>query len=129
MPAPYPVINPALYQNPYWIVNRTETNESRDRIMGFVSLKYDITDWLHVSGRANLDKLNDFQERIFYDKTVGLTAPGGAYRTTRIDVTQKWFDASLEGTNSITEDLKIDYRVGGILQDNLTEGSLITQMV
>ena len=25
--APYPVINPALYQNPYWIINRTETND------------------------------------------------------------------------------------------------------
>ena len=99
VPAPYPVINPALYQNPYWIINRTETNEIRDRIMGFISAKYDITDWLHMSGRANLDKINDHQERIFYDKTVGVTAPGGAYRTTRIDVTQKWFDASLDGSN------------------------------
>jgi hypothetical protein len=33
--APYPVINPALYQNPYWIINRTETNDVRDRVMGF----------------------------------------------------------------------------------------------
>src|SRR5688572_24740459 len=39
IPAPYPVINTALYQNPYWIVNRTATNESRDRVMGFVSLR------------------------------------------------------------------------------------------
>ncbi|MBA4055091.1 MAG: SusC/RagA family TonB-linked outer membrane protein, partial [Marivirga sp.] len=121
VPTPYPVINPALYQNPYWIVNRTETNETRDRVMGFVSAKYDITDWLHITGRANLDKIADNQQRIFYDKTVGLTAPGGAFRTTRIDVTQKWFDAILEGTNSITQDLKIDYRVGAILQDNLYE--------
>ncbi len=121
VPTPYPVINPALYQNPYWIVNRTETNEIRDRVMGFVSLRYNITDWLHLSGRANLDMINDNQERIFYDKTIGLSAPGGAYRTTNIDVTQKWFDLILEGNNSITTDLKIDYRVGAILQDNLYE--------
>ena len=121
VPTPYPVINPALYQNPYWIVNRTETNEIRDRVMGFVSLKYDITDWLHLSGRGNLDMIKDYQERIFYDKTVGPTAPGGAFRTSRIDVTQKWFDLILEGNNSITDDLKIDYRVGAILQDNLYE--------
>ena len=118
VPAPYPVINPALYQNPYWIVNRTETNESRDRVMGFVQLRYNLTDWLHVSGRANLDKIMDDQERIFYNKTIGLSAPGGAFRTTKIDVTQKWFDLILEGSNNITPDLKIDYRVGGILQDN-----------
>jgi TonB-linked SusC/RagA family outer membrane protein len=121
VPAPYPVINKALYQNPYWIVNRTETNEARERVMGFVSLKYDITNWLHLSGRANLDKIKDRQERIFYDKTVGPNSLGGAYRQTRTDVTQKWFDVALEGNNKITDDLKIDYRVGGILQDNLEE--------
>src|SRR5688572_9130643 len=118
VPAPYPVINPALYQNPYWIVNRTETNESRDRVMGFVQLRYNLTDWLNVSGRANLDKIMDDQERIFYNKTIGLSAPGGAFRTTKIEVTQKWFDVTLEGKNNITPDLKIDYRIGGILQDN-----------
>jgi TonB-linked SusC/RagA family outer membrane protein len=121
VPTPYPVINPALYQNPYWIVNRTQTDETRDRVMGFVSLKYDITSWLSVSGRANLDKIKDKQERIFYDKTIGLSAPGGAFRTMRIDEMQKWFDVTLAGNNKITESLKIDYRVGGILQDNLYE--------
>jgi hypothetical protein len=94
VPAPYPVINPALYQNPYWIVNRTETNENRDRVMGFVQLRYNLTDWLHISGRANLDKIKDEQERIFYNKTIGLSAPGGAFRTSRIDVTQEWFDVT-----------------------------------
>jgi TonB-linked SusC/RagA family outer membrane protein len=118
VPAPYPVINPALYQNPYWIVNRTETNENRDRVMGFVQLRYNLTDWLNVSGRANLDKIMDDQERIFYNKTIGLSAPGGAFRTSKIDVTQKWFDITLEGKNNITPELKIDYRIGGILQDN-----------
>lgn len=117
-PAPYPVINPALYQNPYWRVNRSENNETRDRLMGFVSAKFDITDWLHITGRANLDKINDNLERIAYQGTLGQSGTGGGYYTTGVDITQKWFDAILEGSNRLTSDLKLDYRVGAILQDN-----------
>lgn len=116
--APYPVINPALYQNPYWIINRTETNETRDRIMGFITAQFDITDWLHIRGRGNLDKIIDKQERKFSSGTVGVSGVGGAFNTTGTTVTQKWFDVMLEGGNKITDDLKIDYRVGAILQDN-----------
>ncbi len=114
----YPVINPALYQNPYWIINRTETNENRDRIMGFITAEFEITDWLHVRGRANMDKILDTQERKFHHGTVGVSGVGGVFNTNAIDVTQKWFDVMVEGNNKITDDLRIDYRVGAILQDN-----------
>jgi TonB-linked SusC/RagA family outer membrane protein len=119
--APYPVINPALYQNPYWIINRTATNEDRDRIMGFITATFDITDWLHIRGRGNLDKIIDNQERQFSNGTVGVTSPGGQYQKNKQVVTQKWFDVMLEGNNKLTDDLKIDYRVGAILQDNQWE--------
>jgi TonB-linked SusC/RagA family outer membrane protein len=119
VPAPYPVINPALYQNPYWRINRSENNEDRDRIMGFVSAKYDILDWLHITGRANIDKIGDVLENINYQGTLGYPATGGgAYFRTNIGVEQKWFDLMLEGTNQLSDQIKIDYRVGGILQDN-----------
>ncbi len=116
--APYPVINPALYQNPYWIVNNTVTNEVRNRIMGFVSASYDITDWLKLSGRANTDKYTDVMQRSFNDGTVGVSGSGGSYGRQEINVTQYWFDTMLEGKNKLTDDLKIDYRVGAIIQDN-----------
>lgn len=118
-PAPYPVINPALYQNPYWRIYRSENNETRDRIMGFISAKYNITDWLHLTGRANLDKINDRLENINYQGTLGYPANGGgAYFKTNIGVEQKWFDLMLDGSSALSEDLKLDYRVGAILQDN-----------
>ncbi|MBL7871411.1 MAG: SusC/RagA family TonB-linked outer membrane protein [Cyclobacteriaceae bacterium] len=116
--APYPVINPALYQNPYWIVNNTETDEVRNRIMGFLSAEYAITDWLKLSGRGNMDKYTDVIERQFYAGTVGVSGAGGSYARTEINVQQYWFDTMLEGKNTLTDDLKIDYRVGAIIQDN-----------
>ncbi len=116
--APYPVINPALYQNPYWIVNNTQSDEERNRLMGFLSAQYEITDWLKLSGRANMDKYTDVLQRQFFAGTVGVSGVGGSYSRQEINVAQHWFDAMLEGKNKLTDDLKIDYRVGAIIQDN-----------
>jgi TonB-linked SusC/RagA family outer membrane protein len=115
---PYPVINKALYQNPYWIVNNTKTDEVRNRVMGFLSLQYDITDWLKLSGRGNMDRYTDVIDRQFNAGTVGISGAGGSYSRTEINVQQFWFDAMLEGKNNISDAIKIDYRVGAIIQDN-----------
>jgi len=115
---PYPVINTALYQNPYWIVNNTKTDEVRNRIMGFLSAEYAITDWLKLSGRGNMDKYTDVITRQFNAGSVGLSGAGGAYSRSEINIQQYWFDTMLEGKNTLTDDLKIDYRVGAIIQDN-----------
>ena len=45
--------------NPYWTVNNTSINEKRDRVIGFLTAKFKITDWLSLSGRANMDKTFD----------------------------------------------------------------------
>lgn len=119
VPAVYPVTNLALYENPYWIVNRSENNESRDRVMGFITAKYEITDWLSITGRANIDKITDRLESIRYQGTLGVSATGGgAYTRRGINTSQKWFDVIVSGSNSISDNLKVDYRAGAILQDN-----------
>jgi TonB-linked SusC/RagA family outer membrane protein len=122
VPAAYPSPNLALWENPMWIVNRTTNNEKRDRVMGFVSAKYDITDWLHITGRANLDKINDRLDATRYQGTLGVSATGGGtYSKTGINVTQKWLDIMVDGSNKLMEDLRIDYRVGAIYKDNKYE--------
>ncbi|MEJ1237151.1 SusC/RagA family TonB-linked outer membrane protein [Chryseolinea sp. T2] len=41
--------------NPYWGLAEVKGNIRRDRILGNVTIKYDITDWLSVQGRLGLD--------------------------------------------------------------------------
>ena len=43
---------------------------------------------------------------------------GGNYSKDNIIVTDKWFDAIIEGNNTITKNLKVNYHVGAIYQDN-----------
>ena len=109
----------SIYQNPYWMVNNTALNESRDRVMGFLSAKYQITDWLSITGRANLDKTMDKLESIYYQGTLlWATQAGGYYAKNNIVTTLKWFDAILAGENKIAQNLKVNYHVGAIYQDN-----------
>lgn len=117
-PTSFPSTLSSIYQNPYWVINRTAINETRDRVIGFLSGKYKITDWLNISGRANLDRTFDRGESQYSQGTVLWQASGGNYAKNSIVITEKWFDAMLDGNNTITKDLKINYRVGGIFQDS-----------
>ncbi len=117
-PTPFPSTLSSIYQNAYWMINRTAINEDRDRIVGFLSAKYKITEWLSLTGRANLDRTFDRGEEQYSQGTILYARSGGEYSKSNITVTEKWFDAMLEGNNTITKDLKINYRVGGIFQDS-----------
>ena len=117
-PTPFPSTLSSIYQNPYWVINRTAINETRDRVIGFLNARFKITDWLSISGKANLDRIFDRGENQISQGTILWASSGGNYSKQNITVTEKWFDAMLEGNNSITSDLKINYRVGGIFQDS-----------
>jgi TonB-linked SusC/RagA family outer membrane protein len=117
-PTPFPSTLSSIYQNPYWLINRTAINEARDRVIGFLSARFKITDWLSLSGRANLDRTFDRGESQVSQGTILWSPAGGNYSKNNILKTDKWFDAVLEGNNRITNDLKINYRIGTILQDS-----------
>ena len=116
-PTAFPSTLSSIYQNPYWIVNQTSINESRDRVIGFLTAKFKINNWLTLSGKANLDKTFDRGENSIAEGTILWAKSGGDYQKNNFIVTEKWFDAMLEGNNTITKDLKINYRIGSIFQD------------
>ncbi|CAN5153997.1 SusC/RagA family TonB-linked outer membrane protein [soil metagenome] len=118
VPTPFPSTLSSIYQNAYWVINRTAINETRDRIVGFLTAKYKITDWLSLSGRANLDRTFDAGETQISQGTILYSRAGGNFSKSNITATEKWFDVMLEGNNQITSDIKVNYRVGGILQDS-----------
>lgn len=117
-PTPWPSTLSSIYQNAYWMIYRTAINETRDRIMGFVSAKYQITPWLNLTGRANMDRISDRIETQYSDGTILYGRTGGYFQKNYIATTLKWFDAILGGQNNLTNDLKIDYHLGAIYQDS-----------
>ena len=50
-------------QNPYWIINRNMFNTDRDRYIISLSMKWNITNWLNIIGRARIDNAyTDFEQ-------------------------------------------------------------------
>ncbi|MCK5102351.1 MAG: SusC/RagA family TonB-linked outer membrane protein, partial [Cyclobacteriaceae bacterium] len=43
------------HQNPWWVAYQNEEYDTRDRIIGSASLRYDITDYLWLQGRVGMD--------------------------------------------------------------------------
>ncbi|MGH2648105.1 MAG: SusC/RagA family TonB-linked outer membrane protein [Ginsengibacter sp.] len=115
--ANYPSTNTGIYQDPYWMIYNTALNQTRDRIMGFLSAKYQLTNWLSFTGRANIDKTFDKLTSQYSQGTTLWAHTGGYYQQQNIVTTQKWFDGIFEGSNTITNDLKINYHAGAIFQD------------
>jgi TonB-linked SusC/RagA family outer membrane protein len=116
---PWPSTLNSIYQNPYWMINNSSLNESRDRIMGFISAKIQFTPWLSLTGRANLDKTMDRLEETYAQGTIlWASQPGGYFAKNNINTTQKWFDLILSGSNTLSKDFKINYNLGTIYQDN-----------
>lgn len=67
-------------QNPYWIVNEEQFINKRNRYMFNMTLKYDILDWMSVTGRAKTDNLEGQTERKLGASTIELFAsPFGNY--------------------------------------------------
>jgi TonB-linked SusC/RagA family outer membrane protein len=116
--SPYPSTLTSIYQNPYWMINNTALNETRDRVMGFVSGKVEITSFLSFTGRANIDRTFDNLSQQYMQGTILWSHTGGYYSQQKIVTTQKWFDGIFQGKNSITNDIKVNYLAGAIYQDS-----------
>jgi TonB-linked SusC/RagA family outer membrane protein len=117
-PTPWPSTLSSIYQNPYWMISRTAINESRDRVLGFLSAKVRLTNWLNISGRANIDRTADNGESQYSNGTILWSTTGGEYQTYNLITANKWFDAMLDGSNTVAGNLKINYRIGTIYQDS-----------
>ncbi len=57
-------------ENVYWIINRTNRNEDRDRFIGLASLKYQFTDHLSLQVRSAFDKTYDVMRFTAYNNTL-----------------------------------------------------------
>ncbi|MEP7256938.1 MAG: SusC/RagA family TonB-linked outer membrane protein [Flavitalea sp.] len=58
----------SLPVNPYWVVNKVKTDDTRERLIGFVSAEYKLLDWLKLMGRTGLDYYTDNSAVVVPDK-------------------------------------------------------------
>jgi len=118
VPTNWPSTLSSIYQNPYWMINNSSIGETRERVIGFAALKYQVTPWISLRGSANLDRTADELTQKYQQGTLlWNTNAGGSFSITDLTNTNKWFDLIAEGHNNIGKDFKIGYHVGTIYED------------
>lgn len=101
-------------QNPYWVANRMNRTNDRNRYMVSASLKYEILDWLNVTGRLRWDDAATKQEDKRYASTLKLFAPSdyGFYGYDKINVQTLYGDLMLNINKTLGENFSISSNMG-----------------
>jgi outer membrane receptor protein involved in Fe transport len=97
--------------NPYWMVNERQNSDTRDRVYGFLSASFDITDWLNLNVRGGTDTYLDqrFMRAALYD-------PGdldGRIENRAFRIQENNYDFLLNAMGNITTDFTGSIAFGG----------------
>ncbi|MEG1402239.1 SusC/RagA family TonB-linked outer membrane protein [Bacteroides sp.] len=110
-------------QSPYWIAYRNVRPEAKDRYMLYASLKYDITDYLNISGRLRLDNTYTEREDKRYASTIGTFAkPKGRYTYSNETYRQKYADVMVNFDKALAEKFHATVNVGASFEEYDTKG-------
>jgi outer membrane receptor protein involved in Fe transport len=78
------------FQNPYWSAYRNLYERNRDRLIGLISLKYQITPALSIQARTSLDYYTDKSEEKDYNNTFWIDYPGGGNYVLNKESNRQW---------------------------------------
>jgi len=110
--------NGLMMQNPYWVTNRDIFGNKKERYMTTLALKYNINNWISISGRAKLDKSNEKNERKFAASTNTLFASdNGYYSLNSYDTRQIYAEALVNINKTIKDKYNVIANVGTVIED------------
>ncbi len=109
--------------NPYYTVNELKNNDERNRVIGFVSLRYAFTDWLSLSLRSGLDWYTDERQKTWPVGARGRSNRDGRLVETVINSKEMNSDFLLTAAGDLSSNFTGSFTVGGNL---LTQYTSIT---
>lgn len=116
--------SPLDVQNPYWTQNRQNRENRKYRYMYNASLKYDITDYLYVTGRVRVDNMNSVYEEKFNatnSRVLGGYAKGSYTKALTNDRSSYADVLASFNKNFIDNRLNINAQVGASVNDQIQE--------
>ncbi|MDO5105431.1 SusC/RagA family TonB-linked outer membrane protein [Capnocytophaga sp.] len=119
-----PGIGIAFSENPYWVANRQIFLSNKKRYMFSAALKYDILDWLNVSGRVRIDNTDAIlEEKIYASSTLLLAISNkGRYAHKSAKYDQTYADVIFNMNKDFGENLNLVANVGASFNDRYEHG-------
>ena len=103
-----------IQQNPHWILNRNLNQNDRDRFISTLSAGYELTSWLDVTVRGNIDKAIDHYTQESYATTQATLADfNGRYVLNNIDDQQTYGDLIFTINRELNSSMDLDINLGG----------------
>jgi len=100
-------------QNPYWIQNKIQNDEKRNRGIYALSGRWDITNWLNFQARGTFDRaVDEYEQRVAASSDPTNVGINGGYTTNPYTTEQLYSDALLTANRKIKEDLTLSATVG-----------------
>ncbi|MEJ7829873.1 MAG: SusC/RagA family TonB-linked outer membrane protein, partial [Segetibacter sp.] len=100
-------------QNPYWIQNKIQNDEKRNRGIYNLSGRWDITNWLNFQVRGTYDRAEDlYEQRLSASSDPTNVGINGGYTTSPYTTEQFYSDVLLSGNKQIKEDISLAATVG-----------------
>lgn len=115
-------------ENPYWVANRELSLGNRKRYMFSSSLKYDILDWLNVTGRVRVDNSTSIlEEKLYASTTLLLTEKSnkGSYDKEIRLYEQTYGDIMFNANRYLGEDFNVTANLGASYNDRYSYGTTI----
>ena len=108
-------------QNPYWMQNRMLRENRRVRYMINASLKYQITDWLDITGRVKVDNYtNRLTYKMYASTSEMFSGLKGNYRDIQSTMETTYADV-IATVNKTIDDWTVNVNVGASINDSRYE--------
>ncbi|MBS2097315.1 SusC/RagA family TonB-linked outer membrane protein [Carboxylicivirga linearis] len=120
-------LSPLYWDNPYWSRYKNYQTDSRNRLIGFAQLAYDLTKGLKLTAKASVDTYSELQEE---RRAVGsVSAPFGLLRSDEGSGYQRYnrnfseynYDVFLNFNKDLTEDFNLNGIAGLNIRKEKTE--------
>jgi TonB-linked SusC/RagA family outer membrane protein len=100
-------------QNPYWIINKIQSDDVRNRTNMNGSAKLDLTDWLNIAGRTTYNTYSlDSDNRQGASSDPINTGANGGYQKSVTSGSELYTDVLLSANKELSDDIKINAVVG-----------------
>lgn len=107
-------------QNPYWIINRIQNTDERNRVIASLSAKVIITNNLNIQARGTVDYVNDkFEERFYATTAPSLTGVNGRYIESTFKQSQTYADVIATYEQNFSK-FSLTLSIGGSINNNVT---------
>jgi len=112
-----------IANNPYWVVNKYQNSDTKNRFIGQMNIQYDILENFNIRGSVSRDFYNFEYEGIVPSYTA--FRPEGSYESLKADVSETNLMLTANYNTKFFEDFSLSVLVGGNQQKNENNSTAI----